>query len=208
MGFITRALFLTIAVFVLLGFHTRPSAAQADPYVGQLMLTAATFCPRGTTEVNGQQIAIPQNTALYSLLGTTYGGDGRTTFNLPNLQGRTPIQTGQGPGLPTYTQGQAGGTTTTTLTAANLPVHNHLATATLNASSQAGTTATPTGNSLAMTTGGSIYRARVAPDQAMNAGSVSVTIGNSGGGQPFDSRTPYLTLRWCIALVGIFPPRN
>ena len=96
----------------------------------------------------------------------------------------------------------------TTLTTQNLPVHNHNATATLNASTDSATTGTPAGNSLATTTGGSIYRTRVVPDQALNAGSVGVTVSSAGNGAAFDNRTPYLTLRWCIALVGVYPPRN
>nr|WP_255699756.1 tail fiber protein [Jiella avicenniae] len=173
-----------------------------------MMLTAATYCPRGTIEVDGQTLPISQNTALFSLVGTTYGGNGTSNFDLPDLRGRTPIQLGQGPGLPDYDQGEANGAVSTTLTTQNLPAHTHSATATLSASGQTATTASPAGNSLAASSGGSIYRARGAPDQALNSGSVAVTVASAGGGLAFDNRTPYLTLRWCIALEGIYPPRN
>lgn len=204
-----RRMAAATALLILGAIGTTPAAAQVDPYVGQVMLTGATFCPRGTTEANGAILPIAQNTALFSLLGTNYGGNGTSTFALPDLRGRVPIGVGQGPGLPDYNQGEQGGAVSTTLTLQNLPSHTHAATGTLSASAQPGTTASPGGNSLAASTGGTfIYRSRGSPDQALNPGSVTIAVQNAGGSQPIDNRTPYLTMRWCIALVGVFPPRN
>ncbi|NDW03113.1 phage tail protein [Jiella pacifica] len=199
---------LAALVTAFMGLQTRPSAAQVDQYIGQMMLTAASYCPRGTIEVDGQTLPIPQNTAIFSLVGTIYGGNGTSNFDLPDLRGRTPIQLGQGPGLPDYDQGEESGSVSTTLTTQNLPAHTHAATATLNASGQAATSATPTGNSLAAATGGNIYRSRGTPDQALNSASVAVSVASAGGGLAFDNRTPFLTLRWCIVLEGLYPPRN
>ena len=199
---------IAAAIPAVIGLGAPTASAQVDPYIGQMMLTAASFCPRGTFEANGQIVAIQSNTALFSLVGVTYGGDGRTTFALPDLRGRVPIALGQGPGLPSYAQGQIGGTVSTTLTAQNLPAHTHGATATLNASGQNASGNDPTGASLAASTGGSIYRTRGTIDQALDPASVQVTVASAGNGQSFDNRTPFLTLRWCIAMTGFFPPRN
>lgn len=204
----SRVAAIAAAISAVVGFGAHTASAQVDPYIGQMMLTAASFCPRGTFEASGQILGIAQNTALFSLVGVTYGGNGQTTFALPDLRGRVPIALGQGPGLPSYAQGQVGGTVSTTLTAQNLPAHTHGATATLNASGQNASGSNPTGASLAASTGGSIYRTRGAIDQALDPASVQVTVASAGNGQPFDNRTPFLTLRWCIATVGIFPPRN
>jgi microcystin-dependent protein len=102
-----------------------PAAAQAEPFIGQLMVTAANFCPRGWAQADGQILAISQNTALFSLLGTTYGGNGQTTFALPDLRGRAPIHQGTGPGLSNYLEGQVGGRESFTLTINQMPPHNH-----------------------------------------------------------------------------------
>ena len=107
-------------------------AAQPEPFLGQLMLVGFTFCPRGWANANGQLLEISTNTALFSLLGTTYGGNGRTTFGLPDLRGRVPVHVGTGPGLSAYRQGQRSGQETVTLTAAEMPAHRH----TVNASNQ------------------------------------------------------------------------
>ena len=206
--FSLRSAIVAAASLSVLAASAPPVLAQADPLMGQMMLFGGNFCPRGWADANGQTITIASNSALFSLLGTTYGGNGTSTFALPDLRGRTAINLGQGPGLPRYAQGEVGGSAATTLTVQNLPVHTHGVTATLNASGQDGTSATPTGNSLAASTGGtSIYRTRGAPDQALAAASVTVSVANAGGNQSFDTRSPYLTMRWCIATDGIFPPR-
>jgi len=156
-------------------------------------------------------MSISQNTALFSLVGTIYGGDGRTTFALPDLRGRTPISQGAGSGLSNVVMGEKGGTENVTLTVNQMPAHDHSATATstLNATPQAGDQGNPAGNVLARDTGSSPYRSGTAA-AAMDASSVStsVTVGNNGGNQPVNVRNPYLGMQWCIALTGIYPSRN
>lgn len=171
-----------------------------EPYIAGIVLFAGNFAPRGWAFCNGQILSIAQNTALFSLLGTTYGGNGQTTFALPDLRGRVPIQPGQGPGLPLYDLGETGGAPTTTLVANNLPAHSH----SLNAVTEAGDTSIPTGaflsNSGALDkeykTSGTIV--------GMNAGA----IGATGSSVPFNTMQPYLGLNYIIALTGIFPSRN
>ena len=171
---------------------------MASPFVGEIRFFGFNFAPVGWALCNGQLLPINQNTALFSLLGTTYGGDGRTNFALPNLQGRVPIHMGSGPGLSTYVIGQTGGTETTTLTVGELPAHRHL----VEANNGAGTLARPADNFPARA-GDEAYAA--ASDQpTMNAGMIAET----GGGQPFDNIQPYLVGNFCIALTGIFPARN
>jgi microcystin-dependent protein len=141
-------------------------------------------------------MSIAQNNALFALLGTMYGGDGVTTFALPNMQSRIALHFGQGPGLTNYTQGETGGVEAVTLTSQQMPQHNHL----LNASSGVKLTTTPAGNVLG---GADIYTA--APfDSVLSNG----TIGMAGNSQPHNNIQPLLTINWCIALEGIFPSRN
>jgi microcystin-dependent protein len=174
-----------------------------NPFIGQLMCVGFNFAPVGWALCNGQLLSIAQNTALFSLLGTTYGGDGISTFALPNLQGRAPIHMGQGPGLGNYILGQTGGTETVALNASQLPSHSH----TINATSNPGSNSHPNGQYLASSGGGAIYDAGTGGngvDSQLNAGAVSV----AGSGQPFDNHMPYLTMNWIIALQGIFPSRG
>lgn len=167
---------------------------MADPFLGQISIQAFEFAPKGWALCNGQLLPINQNQALFSLLGTTYGGDGRTTFALPNLQGRVPVHRGS-----SFTQGQAGGEAAHTLVTAEMPAHNHTpqgTAATINAGSPVSNTwgqaATPAYSNV--TTGLT----------AMVAG----TIGQGGSNQPHNNQPPYLVLNFVIALVGIFPSRN
>ncbi len=181
----------------------KPAAAQAaDPFIGQLALVGFNFCPRGWADASGQLLPISQNSALFALLGTMYGGDGRTTFALPDLRGRSPIGFGNGPGLPSFSQGQRGGTETTTLSVANMPPHSH----DVNATNVIGDKGGPGGKFLASGVGtAGLKRYHLGPpNKIMN----SAMIGNTGGGQSFSNRDPYLAMRWCIALVGVFPSRN
>lgn len=180
-----------------------PAQAGIDPFVGQIMTGGYNFCPRNTLPADGQLIPIPQNPALFALLGTRYGGNGTTTFALPNLNGRTVIGHGQGPGLPDYQQGQQTGSATITLTANNLPAHTH--TGTLRAQSGAGNTNQPGGNSLALAPSNRLIYSAATPANNMNAG--DITVAPSGGGEPIRSEMPYLALQQCIAMQGIFPPR-
>ncbi|MCB2067107.1 MAG: phage tail protein [Erythrobacter sp.] len=166
---------------------------------------AFNFCPRNWAAANGQLLAIASNSALFSLLGTTYGGDGRTTFALPDMRSRVPIGDGQGPGLSNYVEGQRAGQETVTLTINELPSHTHAATvhvANINGNTRAATNANfATATGLTYDSAGTNGTADV-----MNAG--TVVNGNTGGNQAHENRMPYVALNWCIALFGIFPSRN
>lgn len=194
-----------------------------QPFLAMLMMFAGNFAPRGWSFCGGQLMAISQNTALFSLLGTTFGGNGQTTFALPDLRGRFPLGTGQGAGLPYINLGEMSGTPTTTLNITNMPGHNHAAAPTLtvaqSASTAAGTTNVP-GSGLVPavlpTIGGGPSGTTIkgyAPQDntatlASSTVSGGVTIGITGGSQPFSIMNPYLGMNYCIALQGIFPSRN
>jgi microcystin-dependent protein len=175
---------------------------MSDPFVGEVRMFSGNFAPLGWAFCNGAVLPISQNTALFSLLGTSYGGDGRSTFALPNLQGAFPSHAGAGagPGLSPRSVGETGGSAAVTLTAAQLPAHGHG----LEAVSAA-TTGTP-GNtvSLAPTSNGSaLYRA---PDVYLNT--APSDMGSSGGSGAHANLPPYLAVSFIIALQGIFPPRS
>ena len=177
---------------------------MANPYVGEIRIFAGNFAPMGWALCDGSLLQIASNTALFSILGTTYGGNGVQTFALPDLRGRVAVGFGQGPGLSPYQQGQAGGTETATLTAAQMPPHSHTVGATETAS-----TNDPKGAVPAKTEGATVGSAPkvygAASDKtAMNAG----MIGTAGSGQPFGIMQPYLVINYIIALQGIFPSRN
>lgn len=159
------------------------------------------FCPRGYVEADGTQLSINANTALYSLYGTIYGGDGRTTFALPDLRGRVNVNAGTGAGLPTYSVGQKFGAETITFSEANLPPHNHLINAILVDGDKRGA-----GNDFLARMnlkGLDMYHDGPA-DTSMDPGSMSHT----GGSASIAYRAPYLTMRWCIATTGVYPSRN
>lgn len=169
---------------------------MSDPFLAEIRMFAGNFAPRGWALCNGQIMAISQNQALFSLLGTTYGGNGQTTFALPDLRGRVAVHEGQGPGLSPVNLGEVGGAEATTLTANQMPSHSHLA----GGTQAAQTSSRPSGN---VPSAGGAYSSP--PDgSTMNAG----FIHNTGGGQPFSNRAPYLGLNFIIALEGIFPSRN
>ena len=170
---------------------------MSQPFIGQIMIFGFGFAPRNWAFCNGQILAIAQNSALFSLLGTTYGGNGTTTFALPDLRGRVPMQWGQGPGLSDRTQGEVGGQESVALLQTQMPQHTHAALA----SSAAPAIGVPTGNAWA-TGGAAAYAAST--NTVMAAGALS----NAGGGQPHENRAPLLTVNYCIALAGIFPSRN
>jgi microcystin-dependent protein len=176
---------------------------MADQFLGEIRILGCNFAPLGWALCNGQILPITQNTALFSLLGTTYGGDGRSTFALPNLQGVAPLQQGQGPGLSLYDLGQTGGETSVTLSINQTPAHNH----TVNCSTANGTGASPAGNIFAESKvgrqGESRYSAGIGSGSALNAQALSAV----GQGLPHNNMPPYLTLNFCIALQGIFPSR-
>ena len=168
---------------------------MATPFLGQICIFGFTFAPRGWAFCNGQLLPISQNTALFSLLGTTYGGNGTTNFALPNLQSRVPLHFGQGAGLSPYVQGQLAGEENHTLIINEMPIHTHTA----RASSGDATDTSPVNNVLSA--GGS-YTGTA--NQNMAAGAVA----NAGGNLPHNNLPPYLALNFCIALQGIFPSRN
>jgi microcystin-dependent protein len=166
---------------------------MGTPYLGELKIVAFNFAPKGWALCNGQFLPINQNQALFSLLGTMYGGNGQTTFALPDLRGRTPIHVGNG-----NTQGQAGGEVAHTVSIAEMPTHTHV----LNGTSTAGTAPIPLTNLLG--TGATQLYSPPANPAAMNVASV----GNTGGSQPHENRQPYSVLNFAIALQGIFPSQN
>jgi len=177
---------------------------MAEPFLGEIRIFAGTFAPTGWALCEGQLLPVSQNTALFSILGTTYGGNGQTNFALPDLRGRVVVSFGQGPGLSPYQQGQVGGAESEKLTAAQMPSHSHSVGATETA-----TTNDPKGSVPAKTVGVAVgaaphvYGAK--PDgTAMNA----AMIGQSGCGQPFSIVQPYLVINYIIALQGIYPSRN
>jgi microcystin-dependent protein len=182
-----------------------PVLAQAsEPYIGETIIVGFDFCPRGWAAANGQLLSIAQNTALFSLLGTTYGGDGQTTFALPDLRGRALVHQGQGPGLSSYTMGQRAGTTSFTLTTSNLPAHVHPGT--LRAVPTAGNDGNPVRNSIAVAPAGRTVYSTADPSVVMNSG--DVTILPAGGNQPVAKTSPALTMNYCIAFQGIYPSRD
>jgi len=211
--------FLTaaVAVGVSISAHSAPVQAGSEPLLGDVIMVGFNFCPRGFAEANGQLLPINQNQSLYSLLGTQFGGDGRTSFALPDLRGRAPIGAGTGAGLPTYAIGQKGGVETTTMTTANMPAHNHPVIgdpdATLLATSSAPSTNMPGGNLLA-TFPASVdaYTTAQGTPQPMHNNTVDLTIrvkfSNTGGGQSQNNMQPFQVIRFCMATQGYFPSRN
>ena len=182
---------------VLLLAAAVPAQAQ-DQYIGEIRMFAGTFAPRGWAFCEGQLLSIAQYTALFSLLGTTYGGDGRTTFALPDLRGRVPMHPGQGPGLSLRRLGEKGGVEQHTLTTQELPPHTHA----LYADSSVGTSSGPGGLAPARNAAG-IPQYGPGSNVTLDASAV----GTTGGGQPHSIMQPYLAVNYIIALEGIFPSR-
>jgi len=174
---------------------------MASPFLAQIMIFAGNFAPRGWAFCDGQILPIAQNTALFSLLGTTYGGNGQTTFALPDLRGRMAVHPGQGPGLSSYDLGQVGGFESHTLLVTEMPAHSH----TLAATTTDGNSQTPDGTLLAKDTlGGTTGYSTAAPNSNMAAAS----IGPAGAGAAHNNLPPFLCLTYVIALQGVFPSRN
>ncbi|MXO56714.1 phage tail protein [Altererythrobacter gangjinensis] len=185
---------------------TAPVSAGTDAYIGEVMLVGFNFCPRSSASADGQLLAISSNTALFSLLGTIYGGDGRTTFALPDLRGRAAISEGQGPGLSSYRIGERGGQERTTLTIAQMPSHNHTGQVRAE-SSVIADTGNPAGNAIARSTQ-LIYSDAAAPTAAGAFHPDTLVINNNGGGQSSNNMQPYLAMRYCVVTQGIFPSRS
>lgn len=170
---------------------------MSDAFLGEIRIMACTIAPEGWAACDGQLLYISQNTALYSILGNTYGGNNNTTFALPNLQGRSPMQPGQGSGLSPRSLGEAGGETAVSLTAAHIPAHTH----TLTASTLPSNSQDPQNRSLARSFGGSAYN-QSANNSVVLASDLLSTAGNSS---PHNNMQPYLTLSFFICLTGIYP---
>ena len=169
---------------------------MGTPYLSEIKIMSFNFAPKGWAQCNGQTLPINQNQALFSLLGTMYGGNGQTTFALPNLQGQVPIHIGQEFSV----EGEAGGESAHTLTQSEMPQHIH----TLSGTSVASSQPVPTGALLATTAATDPIYSGASSLVAMSASA----IGNTGGSQPHDNMQPYLVLNFCIALQGVFPSRN
>ncbi len=190
-----------------------------NPFLGQMVMFAGNFAPRDWALCNGQLLPISQYQALFSILGTTYGGDGRTTFALPDLRGRASIQQGRGPGLTDIKLGQRGGSETKTLTILELPNHFHNAgtlKGSIGANEEDGDSNDPAGRTFAPIEAGSSNQVTInaynseAPDRTMAPNSVSITgnVAPTGNQQPFNIRNPFLGVNYIIALYGTFPSRN
>lgn len=176
---------------------------MGEPFLGEIKSVAFPYAPKGWAFCNGQLLSIAQNTALFSLLGTTYGGNGQTTFALPNLQSQVAVHAGQGPGLDLYVQGEVVGQEAVTLNTSEIPPHNHLVAANGNSATtndpSAGIYATPNVNPRMQT----LYT-----DGATNTSLAPGTVSVTGGNQPHENRQPFLVNNYIIALIGIFPSRN
>ncbi|MBK7871861.1 MAG: phage tail protein [Saprospiraceae bacterium] len=173
---------------------------MADPFVAEIRIFPFNFAPKGWAFCDGQLLPLSQNTALFSLLGTTYGGNGKSNFALPDLQGRAPMQPGQGPGLSLHDLGETGGSETVSLLESEIPSHSHI----VRTVSEVGDTNQPSGNNLAPSSQGNAYIAAIGSSTFMNDN----TLAPAGGDQPHNNMMPYLTLNFNIALQGVFPPRT
>jgi microcystin-dependent protein len=175
---------------------------MSNPFLGELRLVGFGFAPIGWASANGQLIPISQNTALFSLLGTNFGGDGKSNFGLPNLQGSIPVGAGQSPGLSLYDVGESGGAPTVTLLQTQMPTHNH----NVQGDSTPANQQSPVGNAFAKasSSAGNLYTTNTSPKVQMNQNAISFY----GGNVSHNNLMPYLTLNWIIALQGIFPSRG
>lgn len=175
-----------------------------DPFVAEIRIFPFNFAPKGWAFCDGQLLPLSQNTALFSLLGTTYGGDGKSNFALPNLQGRAPMHPGQGPGLSLHDLGESGGSETVTLLESEIPAHPHQIQASNAAGDEEGFK-NPAGRSPGKLAGGKVLYSGAASGSALFDGSA---LAPAGGDQPHNNLQPYLTLYFCIALQGVYPPRT
>ncbi|WP_430812432.1 MULTISPECIES: phage tail protein [unclassified Carboxylicivirga] len=192
---------IVLAAMILLA--TIATHAQSEGMIGEIRMFAGNFAPRGWALCDGQLLSIAQNSALFSILGTTYGGDGRTTFALPDLRGRVPVHAGSGPGLSPYALGQKGGAETTTLSVGNLPAHSHNASVVNKVNNDEATSDDPSGKYPAVS-GENMYHELSNAESAVS----TVMVENTGEGQAFDQRQPYATINYIICLQGIYPSRN
>lgn len=199
----TRLAASTLATALSLLAGSAQATCSSEPMLGSICIVAYNFCPRGYADAAGQTLSIAQNTALFSLLGTQYGGDGRTTFRLPDLRGRVPVGVGSGAGLSPVVEGEMSGAESVQLSVAQMPAHSH--SAQLMGTAGSGNTDSPAGAVPARLPRSNNYNSGAAD---ANMGASAITVGSAGSGQPVAIRNPYLGLRYCIALEGIYPSRN
>jgi len=173
-----------------------------DPFVAEIRIFPFNFAPKGWAFCDGQILPLSQNTALFSLLGTTYGGDGKSNFALPNMQGNAPMHPGQGPGLSLHDLGETGGSETVSLLESEIPGHSH----TVMANAAVGNRTTPAANAISRVTGSTPFVAGSPTPPLIQMSPNSVAP--AGGDQPHNNMQPYLTFYFCIALQGVFPPRT
>ena len=191
---------------------------MSEPFIGEIRMFVGNFAPWNWALCDGRELPIASNTALYSIIGTEYGGDGMTYFNLPDLRGRVPVHAGSGPGLTTRALGDTSGAESTTLAVANLPAHDHSAgisgSATAKCAAEPGNRNSPVGNTLAPDAGNqSAVYADAEPTADMRAGTfdlstATVSVDNTGGNQAFDHMPPFQVVHFIIALRGLFPSRS
>jgi microcystin-dependent protein len=195
-----KLLLLAVGLIVVLAtLATVPAAAQVTPFLGEIRYVGFNFAPQGWALCNGQLLSIADNTALFTLLGTFYGGDGKTTFALPDMRGRVPVATGQGLNLTNRFIGSTGGQESVTLTGPQMPKHRHA----LKAVSGVGNSKAPSGNALANSSTVAIYSSQ-APDVTLEAASMT----SQGSNQPHENMQPFLAVTCIIALQGIYPTQN
>jgi len=177
---------------------------MSEPFIGEIKMIGYNFAPRGWALCDGQLLPISQNTALFSILGTTYGGDGRSTFALPDLRGRAPLQQGGGPGLSPYFLGEKTGSESVTLTAAQMASHSHQ----WQVNDELANQTAPQNNALAQSQSGRGGFALYGPGSGGTAGMSGSLLGNAGNGQPHDNMQPTLVMNFVIALQGLYPSRS
>lgn len=190
-------IFKLALMFLVVSQSFMPVKAGIEPFIGEIQLVGFNFCPRGFLKADGQVLSIAQNTALFSLLGTTYGGNGVSTFALPDLRGRVPLNWGQGPGLSNYEIGQAAGSENTALIVSNLPSHTHNYSFVVKAGRGVQTSSN----------GAFLAESGIFRDTGTNVSMASQTTAATGSATPFSNMQPYLGLTYCIATEGIYPSR-
>lgn len=182
---------------------------MSNPFLAEIRILPLGFAPKGWAMCDGQILSLSQNTALFSLLGTTYGGDGKSNFGLPNLKGCAPLQPGQGPGLSLYDLGETGGTQIVTLLQSEMPMHTH-SLACVDGARMAPEVGNPANSTLSKAAGSSPPTPYIPPPAASGtAGQLNANmVSFAGGDQPHNNMMPFLTLNFCIALQGVFPARS
>ncbi|WP_446811690.1 phage tail protein [Methylomonas sp. 2BW1-5-20] len=211
---------LKLAMVAVTGLPLSAAACGSQPFLGEICTFTYNFCPQGFTEAAGQTLSIAQNSALFSLLGTQFGGDGRQTFALPDLRGRSPIGAGQGPGLSPIEVGEETGAEFVTILQSQMPLHSHAAhtditvSTSINAVSSAGNTSNPSGKVLATSASRDNLYSNATPNTSLGQGAITTSasattaVGIAGGNQPLYIRSPVLGVKYCVATQGIFPSRN